>query len=460
MTLAEREYPEAGQRSIYHGIQASGEDDKEDFMAGCVIIADDLTGGNAAGVLLRGMGCRTITLLNPEHAAPDMIREHDCVVCPTNSRGIGQHEAYERVRRACALFSGGDVRLYAHRIDSTLRGNVGSETDAMLDFLGKEYIAAATPAFPASGRTVRDGKVLVHGKLLHMTEIAMDPKAPVHTSDVPEVFRSQSRYGVAALEMDEIRHGMSYLAECLNSLAAYGVRTVTFDCETQEGLELIADAVIKSGLRFISVDPGPLTAAVARRLMPISKGRVLSVVGSVHPNVLGQMEYLWETMHPGSVVVKTREFLESDSAREKEIERAVRYVLEADNGRVYTVTGDGIWPENRLDFAPYMQRYGCTLEEITGRINEALGEIALRIFRADPSFRALYTCGGDVTEAVCRRFGAAGLCLEDEVLPLAACGRFLGGEFRDIHIVTKGGSQGDRTAAEKCIAYLLEALDS
>ena len=65
-----------------------------------------------------------------------------------------------------------------------------------------------------------------------------------------------------------------------------------------------------------------------------------------------------------------------------------------------------------------------------------------------------------LAEAVCRRFGAAGLCLEDEVLPLAACGRFLGGEFRDIHIVTKGGSQGDRTAAEKCIAYLLEALDS
>ena len=30
----------------------------------------------------------------------------------------------------------------SHRIDSTLRGNLGSETDAMLDYLGEDYIAS------------------------------------------------------------------------------------------------------------------------------------------------------------------------------------------------------------------------------------------------------------------------------------------------------------------------------
>ena len=45
--------------------------------------------------------------------------------------------------------------------------------------------------------------------------------------------------------------------------------------------------------------------------------------------------------------------------------------------------------------------------------------------------------------AVCRKFQTAGLLLEDEVLPLAAYGQFGKGEFDGVHIITKGGSQGE-----------------
>ena len=432
-------------------------------MAQCVVIADDLTGGNATGVLLRKMGYQANTVLNLAAVDPDIVQSGDCVVYPTDSRGISPEEAYERVRKACETLTGDGVRIYTHRIDSTLRGNLGSETDAMLDFLGDEYIAVAAPCFPATARIVCGGYMLVEGIPLHQTNIAVDPKAPVLTSDVAALFRKQSKYGVAPVMMEELMRGTEYLSGRLKELAAEGIRTVTFDCITQGDLDLIADAVIESGLKFIAVDPGVFTATLVKKLIPHEaipgKYRILSVVGSVNSRTLDQMRYLWKVMDTGKVMVKTKRLLESDEAREEEIARAVDSVLEAaKNDQILTVTGDGIYPENRIDFGPYMEKLGCSLDEITDVINVSFAEIAYRIFKAEPSFRALYTSGGDVTVAVCECFGTAGLLLKDEVLPLAAYGQFLSGEFKDVHIVTKGGSQGDETAIARCLSFLKEMV--
>ena len=123
-----------------------------------------------------------------------------------------------------------------------------------------------------------------------------------------------------------------------------------------------------------------------------------------------------------------------------------------------TVTGDGIYPENRIDFTPYMERYQCSLDEVTEMINSGFAEITYRIFKAEDTFKGLYTSGGDITVAVCKKFDTAGLSLLDEVLPLAAYGQFLKGEFEGVHIITKGGSQGNKDAINKCITYLKEKL--
>ena len=125
---------------------------------------------------------------------------------------------------------------------------------------------------------------------------------------------------------------------------------------------------------------------------------------------------------------------------------------------MFTVTGDGIYPENRIDFTPYMDKLNATMDEVTDIINSSMAEIAYRIFKAEPDFKAMYTSGGDVTVSVCKKFGAVGLSLHDEVLPLAACGKFLGGEFDGVDIITKGGSQGGSDAINRCITYLKEKL--
>ena len=433
-------------------------------MAQCVVVADDLTGGNATGVLMSRMEYSACTIMNDQSFDKEMAKETDCLIYPTDSRAIDPEEAYRRVSHACRLMMGDQVKVYGHRIDSTLRGNHGRETDAMLDCLGEDTVAIVAPAFPSSGRTVVGGYLLVEGIPVNRTNIAIDPKTPVKTADVAEIFRKQSHYPVAKVTLSEMMDGKHALAGRIRELVGSGARTITFDCVTQEDLDLIADAVITSGIHCVCVDPGVFTATMTRKMIqPYAKrkkNRILAVVGSVNPNTTSQMEHLWLVQHPiFNCFVKTRELVEGPEAREAEIARVVHEITEkADKNTVLTVTGDGIYPENRIDFKPYMEKYGKSLDEVTGMINEGFAEIAERIVRQVPEIQGMYTSGGDVTQAICRRFGAAGLDLLDEVLPLAAYGTFIKGDFDGMQIVTKGGSQGQSDAINRCINYLKERM--
>ncbi len=432
-------------------------------MSQCVVIADDLTGANATGVLLKKMNYEAYTVMNTERIELSTLTDCDCVLYPTDSRGIEPKMAYNRVYNVCSLLKGDDVKVYSKRIDSTLRGNLGSETDAMLDCLGDDYIAVAAPCFPSSGRIVAGGYMLVGGLPLHKTDIAIDPKTPVKISEVAVLFDEQSRYKVSSIQLKDLMHGKHYLADLMNQCVLSGSRIIVLDCITQEDLDLIADAVITSGLKVVAVDPGVFTATLARKLITPSqkkeKSKILAVVGSVNPNTTAQMKELWLSQRTYNVFVNTRELLESKGRREAETSRVAEEILnECGRNAVCTVTGDGIYPENRIDFKPYMERYNCSMDEVTGMINGAFAEITYRIFKAEPTFRGLYTSGGDVTVAVCEKFDTAGLSLKDEVLPLAAYGQFLKGEFEGVHIITKGGSQGGRDAINQCITYLKEKL--
>ena len=433
-------------------------------MPQCVVIADDLTGANATGVLLKKMNYKAFTVMNSERIELSTLDSCDCVLYPTDSRGVAPEIAYNRVYNVCKLLKNDNVKVYCNRIDSTLRGNLGAETDAMLDCLGEDYIAVAASCFPSSGRIICGGYMLVDGVPLHKTNIALDPKTPVKVSEVAKLFDEQSKYQVSSILMKDLMHGKDHLKDLMLKCVEGGSRILVVDCISQEDLDLIADAVIASKMKIVAVDPGVFTATLARKLIKPSEehkqeARILAVVGSVNSNTRVQMEELWLSQKVHKVMVTTKQFLEGPDAREAEIQRVVDEVLsECDKYTVTTVAGDGLYPVNRIDFSVYMEKYKCSLDEATGMINSAFAEITHRIFKADPNFKGMYTSGGDITVAVCSKFKTAGLELMDEVLPLAAYGKILKGEFDGVHIITKGGSQGKSDAINKCITYLKQKL--
>lgn len=432
-------------------------------MAQCVVIADDLTGANATGVLLKKSNYNAYTVLNSERLDLNLLSESDCIIYPTDSRSIPSSIAYNRVFNVAKLLKSDNIKVYSKRIDSTLRGNLGSETDAFLDALGNEYVAIVAPCFPEANRIVSGGYMLVNTIPLHKTAVAVDPKNPVKTSSVREVFELQTKYPVASLFIGDLMRGKDYLAEKIREFQQEGIRIIIFDCISQEDLDVIASGVIESGIRFLAVDPGTFTATISRKLIipneTKSSNKILATIGSVNEVAKQQVEELFLAQTFYNVYVNTKELVESEERRTREINRVVAEVIgNCEDYEVCTVIGDGIMPENRLDLNRYAERFNLSTEDISNFINNALAEITFRILDKKPEFKGLYTSGGDITVAISKRFQAFGIRLLDEVVPLASFGEFIGGEFNGLNIVTKGGMAGDKFALIKCINYLKEKL--
>ena len=433
-------------------------------MPSLAVIADDLTGANAKGVLLKKMDYTTYTMMNSGRLETKLLESCDCIMFPTDSRGVDKEIAYNRVMNVANLLKDKGVKIFAKRIDSTMRGNIGSETDALLDCLDKDTMAISAPCFPESKRTVVGGFLLVDGIPLHKTSVALDPKCPVKTPNIVEIFKMQSKYKVASIKLDEMLEGKHKLAKKMQQLKNEGNRILVFDCVTQGDLDLIADALITSKLKFITVDPGVFTATISRKLItPLKKeekNKILVLIGSVNPVTKTQIEELWLNQRTAyNVFIKSELFLQTDEIRENEINRVVQEVIEKSNSyEILTAVGNGIYLENRIDFSKYTDSLGNDYDKMTEIINDAFAEIAHRIISSKKAFKGIYSSGGDITKAVCKRFNTKGLRLLDEVLPLAAYAQMIEGDFPDFKIITKGGMVGESDAANRCITYLKEKL--
>ncbi len=123
-----------------------------------VIVADDLTGAADAAAPFAARGAAvSIALRWPP---PEDV---EVLVLVADSRWRAPDVAAARVAELVgAGRAWGAERLFV-KIDSTLRGNVLSEVTAALAAWVAGSPTVATPAFPAQGRTVREGVLHVHG---------------------------------------------------------------------------------------------------------------------------------------------------------------------------------------------------------------------------------------------------------------------------------------------------------
>jgi D-threonate/D-erythronate kinase len=432
-------------------------------MPQCVVIADDLTGANATGVLIKKLNYNCYTVMNTERLELSKLSESDCILYPTDSRAVDPMVAYNRVYNVAKLLMNEDVKVYAKRIDSTLRGNLGSETDALLDALNNGAIAMVVPCFPEAKRILVGGYLLVNTVPLHKTEAATDPKNPIHTSQAQELYSQQSKYPVASIYIQDLMQGREHVTNKIKEYENQGIRTIIFDSMSQEDMDLIADSVVASGVNFISVDPGSFTATITRKLVIPrnikSKYKILATIGSVNPVAKTQVDELFLTQKVCNVFVNTKELVEEEDRRNSEIQRVVNEIIRnCEPFEICTVIGDGINPENRLDFAAYAARYQCTTDEVSNMINNSLAEITYQILQKNTSFQGIYTSGGDITVAVSKKFNTAGIRLLDEVIPLAAYGEFIGGDYDGLKIITKGGMAGNRDALKDCMNFMREKL--
>ena len=420
-----------------------------------VIVADDLTGANASGVLLKKIGLSVSSLFRltgaTEHKA-------DVLAYSTASRGLSSEEAFRRVREAfLQLKSGGE--FFNKRIDSTLRGNIGAEIDGALSALGDDFTAIVVPAYPDSGRIVANRTMLVNGMLLTESDAGRDPKMPVASDDVVDLVAQQTRHEVRYFSLKDLAQDVDSFAAAVRE-AAKEVRVLVFDAVRNEDVQKIAKAVLQSGCRVLTVDPGPLTMQFVYEMQVKEKReqKVLLVIGSVTATTKRQIADLLQKRRVFFVDMRVKEFFEKER-REAEIRRVVNKICDAvDAEDVLLLTTTPLSDEGHLDLKATAKVLGVTPEDVSRILSGTLTEAAGEILEKSGKLEGIYCSGGDITIALLEKLDADGIEVRDEVLPLAVYGRILGGRLPKLRIVTKGGMIGGDDAIGLCLEKIAKDI--
>jgi uncharacterized protein YgbK (DUF1537 family) len=160
------------------------------------VISDDLTGCGDVGLHFADWGLVTIVDAYDLERLSDELKldvNWDVLVVNTESRFDEPQTAYEKVKCVLKFFRKLEIKQIYKKIDSTLRGNIGSEIDALFDELKIKELPFCA-AFPRTGRTTIGGYHYVWGELVTRTEFARDPRNPVSEAHIPTLLEGMSKY--------------------------------------------------------------------------------------------------------------------------------------------------------------------------------------------------------------------------------------------------------------------------
>lgn len=417
------------------------------------IIADDLTGANATAALLSTRGFTTMTCLDNHDKQQERF---DVVSFSTDSRSVSYAEAYQRVAECVARINP-DRTLISKRIDSTLRGNLGAEVDAVIDSF-PHLMAIVVPVYPTSGRICVGGSLLVDGIPLQNTAMRNDPKNPMLESSVPELFRQQTNKSVGYICLRDVLSGENTLVKKLQELYHRNIRIVIIDATTADDISQIAQAIQKANIPCFCVDPGVFTAQLA--WLRFSSGRrrtnkVLLAIGSVSDLTQRQIKKL---RYEREVYIETlsAENLIDFSLQPQSATQLVAKLL--DKTRTYDVIGiDSVeTPEHICKLETLAKKYGVDSHEASCMINRGIAEVVAQVLIKEKSpISGLYGSGGDVMVSITKRLKGSGVVLKDEVEPLTVYGKLVGGLSDGLPLITKGGFVGNDDTLIHCVDYLV-----
>jgi uncharacterized protein YgbK (DUF1537 family) len=394
-----------------------------------LILADDLTGANDAGVQFARIGLHTQVCFSTLQERA--LEESDIVVIDTDSRASGARIAYQRVHAAASFAAQRGAPILFKKLDSTLRGEIGAELDAVIDVYGSQLVVLA-PAFPTNQRTLHNGTLYLGGVPVAQSHFAKDGQTPVRISHLPTLLAEQTRRPVHLLGVDAITAGPHRLGQQLHALRASGGAIVVCDAVTDAHLAVITDATLALGEGCLLAGSAGLARPLALRICGHSgehrAEHVLVITGSMHPVMREQVRELVRR-HAAFVVSLDLAAAFDEQRWPHWIERTLQRIDSAPANAPIVLA------------APSAPVVGEQSALLLPRLIELAGHVMAHV-----RVLGVVATGGATTRQLCDDWGASGLGLLDEIAPGIALGAIRGGVHNGLALVTKAGGFGDANA--------------
>jgi len=428
-----------------------------------VLVADDLTGGADSAVQFARAGWTARLALGTTPAQHG--DDGSVVAIVTDARAAAPDAARESTRTAVArAVADGDDRLFL-KIDSTMRGTVPEQVQGALsawEAREPDAVAVVCPAYPAMGRTVEGGQLLVDGRGVETTAVGRDPVTPVTTAALADLLPGSAHVDAAADAAD--------LAVRIATASASGARVITVDAVTTADLRFVAEAIALLGPRAVPVGSAGLAGEMAREWGPGSASataaapsgpaaapagqparprHVVVVVSSLHDVSRGQHAHLVRAAADGSLGEDVRTIAPSlDDLVGAGADLTAAQGRAAGPAPAVTVV---LAPERTAGAAAEVVGQPTTAE----RVAAGLASIAGRVI-ADDGAAALVLMGGEGARAALARQGADAILVRDAIREGMPLGVIEGGRLHGLPVVTKAGGFGPPSALTDIVPELLD----
>ena len=416
-------------------------------MVRLALIADDLTGAADSGVQFAKRGISAILLVDAEAGGNTACRV-EALIVNTDSRA--DPHAIARAKLLAIASSLPSVEFIYKKIDSTLRGNVGVELDAIMEARHIER-AIVAPAFPPTGRTTVHGQQFLDGQRLEDTSFAVDPLFPITNSHIPTMLSRQMHRKVGLIELSIVRGGADILSEAMTTQEE---AVLVVDATSEEDLRTIARAATQANASRLTCGSAGLADAVAEVMLgshialaptvaALSAPRaedglrapVLVVAASRNPLTSLQVSHAAEDLRTAHLPVDSQDLAKGAT---REIERLVAEASEQ------LRTGHSVIV-SAAD-SPHIAGLGRGLVEALGQVVRQLAD--------QHRLAGLVATGGDAALAVCHALDTTALLLVGEVAPGIPLARIHDGPRAGLRMVTKAGGFGQEEAISTAIRHL------
>lgn len=223
------------------------------MLLGC--IGDDFTGSSDLANTLAQAGMRTVQYVGvPDRPAGEGV---EAGVVALKSRSIPAADAVAQSLAAldwlraqgCEQF----LFKYCSTFDSTPEGNIGPVAEALADALGANEVIFC-PAFPKAGRTIYQGHLFVHDRLLSESGMENHPLTPMTDPDLRRVLARQSQGSVGHVPAAAVRSGPDAIRARVKAEGVAGHRLMIADA-LDDG-DLIALGRAADGKKLITGGSG------------------------------------------------------------------------------------------------------------------------------------------------------------------------------------------------------------
>jgi len=412
------------------------------------IIADDLTGASDTGIQYHKAGHSVYLSLSTEHL--DVPDDANVVVINNDSRYLNSEKAYNRVFQSAIECKAKGITKFYKKIDSTMRGNIKGEIDALLDALDCPA-AIIAPSAPDNKRTVKGGNCFIGEILIHNCESGKDILNPVKSSYIPDHFLSNGINHSVVLRVEDLNKSFSELKKMIEMLISNGYKYIICDAESKNDLKAIS--VLKNIDNLLLVGSSGLADVLAGEkiknqdgsiLHPVLPEKVLIINGSRMGISRKQTEMIVKNRNVFLVQLYEKNIVNNPVDEMERAQSIVSDTCKEGAFLIQTVAQQDNEEYQSVDIE----------RQLAGSISTFFGQLVRSIY-IKKHIEAIIIIGGDTSSKIMKALDVEGVEYLGEVLSGIPFGSLHGSLFnKPIYFISKSGSFGDPKTLEQLFDFI------